>query len=245
MITHKHYVYIYCDPRKKGEYKYDGVDYVFNYEPFYVGIGKGYRFRRHVSGFELDWNYNTIKNGKIKHLIADGYDLLKYVVFYRENIDKQEAKRIEIEIIRSMGRISESTGILTNLTDGGDEGMSRISNLKGRTYEEVYGKEKADAIKEKRRKQLLGNKYGKATKGRKMSDDSRKKLSLARTMLIRQLTLDGELIKVWASAQEAANSIGLNVSSIHNVVSEIMRAKTAGGFKWEWVERKNKKYNTA
>lgn len=242
MTTHKHYVYIYCDPRKKGEFKYEGIDYVFNYEPFYVGLGHGYRYRRHITRFELDWNYNTIKNGKIKHLIADGFDLLKYVVFYRDLISKKEAKEVEVSLIRSMGRLSEGTGILTNLTDGGDEGMSRISNLKGRTYEEVYGKEKADAIKEKRRQRLMGNSYGKATKGRKMSDEMKKKISISKTMAIQQLTLNGKLIRIWPSAKDAATHIGLSLSSIHNVVGQTMRAKTAGGFKWEWVNRKNEKY---
>lgn len=242
MVTHNHYVYVYCDPRKKGEFKYEGVNYTFNYEPFYVGLGKGYRYRRHLTGFELDWDYNTIKNGKIKHLIAEGYDLLKYVVFYKDLISKQEAKEVEIELIRSMGRISEGTGILSNLTDGGDEGTSRISRLKGRTYEEVYGKEKANAIKEKRRQKLMGNSYGKASKGRKMSEETKRKLSLAKTMAIKQLTLEGKLIKVWSSAQDAANHVGLGLSSIHNVVGQTMRAKTAGGFRWEWVDRKNEKY---
>ena len=81
-MTHNHYVYIYCDPRKKGEFKYPGIDLIFNYEPFYVGEGKGYRYRRHVNNFEIEWNYNTIKNGKIKKIIEEGYDPLKYIVFY-------------------------------------------------------------------------------------------------------------------------------------------------------------------
>jgi len=242
MSTHNHYVYIYCDPRKKGEFKYEGVDYIFNHEPFYVGLGKGYRYRRHITGFELDWDYNTIKNGKIKHLIAEGYDLLKYVVFYRDLISKQEAKEVEIGLIRSMGRISEGTGILANLTDGGDEGMSRISNLKGKTYEEVYGKEKADAIKEKRRQQLIGNSYGKVTKGRKMSEERKRHLSAVKSMAVKQLDLNGVVLQVWNSCAAAAMDIGISVSGIHNVLGNDARCKTAGGFKWEWVDRKNEKY---
>ena len=42
----KYYIYIYLDPRKPGNYKYNNL--CFNYEPIYIGKGKGYRYRGHL-----------------------------------------------------------------------------------------------------------------------------------------------------------------------------------------------------
>lgn len=44
------YVYLYLDPRKPGNYSYqiDDKTYHFDYEPFYVGEGKGERMYDHL-----------------------------------------------------------------------------------------------------------------------------------------------------------------------------------------------------
>ena len=242
-MTHNHYVYIYCDPRKKGEFKYPGIDLIFNYEPFYVGEGKGYRYRRHVNNFEIEWNYNTIKNGKIKKIIEEGYDPLKYIVFYKENISKEEAGIEEQYLIKQFGRINNETGILSNLTNGGEGWNGAVSPFKGKTYEEIYGKEKSKELKEIRRQNLIGNSYGSKTKGKKMSEQQKKTLSENKSWKIKQLDLDLQLIKTWNSPKEAAEFLKISVSGIHNSVNDKMPAKTAGGFKWEFVNRKNSKYN--
>lgn len=239
----KHYVYVYCDPRKKGRFEYEGVDYVFNYEPFYVGEGAGYRFKRHVTNYELDWNYNKIKNGKIKHIIKEGYDPLKYVVIYKDMLSKDEAGDIEKEMVKKLGRINIGTGILSNLTDGGEGWKGARSPFKGMTYEEIHGIEKAKELKEKRRKHLLGNDYGKKTKGQKMSNEQKEKLSKIKRISVMQFDKEMNLIKIWDSCKDAADHLGISVSGIHNVLNDKMPAKTAGGFKWEFVTRKNKKYH--
>lgn len=242
-MTHKHYVYIYCDPRKKGVFNYPGIDYTFNYEPFYVGEGKGYRYRRHLTNYEIEWNYNKIKNGKIKKIIEDGFDLLKYIVFYKENLTKEDAGELEKKIIKKLGRINCGNGILANLTDGGEGWSGAVSPFKGKTYEDIYGKEKSDKLKEIKRKQLKGNTYGSKTKGRKFSIQQKIKLSKAKSWKIKQLDLNLKLIKTWDSSIDAAEFLKISVSGIHNTVNDKMPAKTAGGFKWEFINRKNIKYN--
>jgi hypothetical protein len=241
-MTHNYYVYIYCDPRKKGEFKFAGIDYVFNHEPFYVGMGKGYRFRRHTTNFEIDWNYNTIKNGKIKHIIDLGLDPLKYVNFFKENISKEEACLVEQELIAKLGRINNQTGILSNMTDGGDGWSGAISKNKGKTYEEIYGNKKAKELKEKKRKNLLGNTYGSHNKGKKMSDESKKHLSKLKSIPVKQLDKNMNLIKIWETCQLAADFLKISVSGIHNTLNEKMPAKSAGGYYWEFTTKINNKY---
>ena len=56
------YTYIYLDVRKPGVYKCG--DYVWDYEPFYVGKGKGGRYLDHLKENRL--KYHSYKNNKIK-----------------------------------------------------------------------------------------------------------------------------------------------------------------------------------
>lgn len=243
MNTKTHYVYVYCDPRKKGIFTYDGVDYIFNYEPFYVGEGKGYRYKRHITNYEIEWNYNTIKNGKIKSILNEGYDLSKYIIFYKDGLDKEESLNLEKFLIEKMGRINKETGILANLTDGGDGWSGAISPFKGKTYEEIHGLEKSNDLKEKRRKALIGNNYGSLQKGKKLSEVTKKKISDVRKKEVKQLDKKFNLIKVWKSPVDAANELKINVGLIHNVLGKTMRNISAGGFYWEYTNEENIKYN--
>ena len=42
-----YYTYVYLDPTKKGLFIYE--EYTYNFEPFYVGKGKGERCRVHIN----------------------------------------------------------------------------------------------------------------------------------------------------------------------------------------------------
>lgn len=242
MNTNTHYVYIYCDPRKKGIFQYDGIDFIFNYEPFYVGEGTGYRFRRHITNYEIEWNYNKIKNGKIEKILNDGFDLLKYVVFYKENISKEEASKIEISLIEKFGRLNKKTGILTNLTDGGEGVKGSISPNKGRTYEEIYGLDKAKELKKIKSDRLIGNSYGSNGKGKKHTEENKKYLSKLKQRKLKQLDKDFNLIKIWNYCHEAANELKISYSSIYNVLNPNMPGKSAAGFFWEYLDFENIKY---
>jgi hypothetical protein len=110
--------YVYAlDPRKPGLYRYG--HWVFHFEPFYVGKGKGKRFTKHER-FALSGSTRNIhKVNKIRKIAALGYTLP--VRLLRRNLDEQSAFDLEIRLISTIGR--GRTGPLVNKTSGG-EGIS-------------------------------------------------------------------------------------------------------------------------
>jgi hypothetical protein len=113
----KFYVYVYLDPRKVGDYIYG--EFKFDAEPFYVGKGTGYRCN---VGIKDDKNYKfKLKHNKIKSIFKSGYIPIIDKIY--EDLTEDESLNLEINIIKSIGKIIEGTGPLVNITDGG-EGMS-------------------------------------------------------------------------------------------------------------------------
>jgi hypothetical protein len=75
-------------------------------------------------------------------------DIKTYIIETASNITEIEAFKNEIEYIKYIGRYKLGKGPLCNHTDGG-EGISGIcSKNKGKTYEEIYGEEKAKQLKQ-------------------------------------------------------------------------------------------------
>jgi hypothetical protein len=75
-----------------------------------------------------------------------------------------------------------------------------------------------------------------------MSENQKKQLSKIKSFKIKQLDEKMNIVKIWDSAREASDFLNISISGIHNTVNENMPAKRAGGFKWEFINRKNKKY---
>ena len=147
------YVYIYLDPRKTGNFIYD--DLKFDNEPFYVGKGSGRRCTSHLR--RLNCKQNTFKTNKIKKIIKEG--LTPIIIKFYTGLTENDSYRIESELIKKIGRYDLKNGPLTNLNDGGNGGHINPSEesrynfglrTRGKTYEEIYGLEKAKILKENR-----------------------------------------------------------------------------------------------
>ncbi len=116
------YIYIYLDNRKPGRWEYDGT--VFDFQPFYVGIGVGDRMIQHLYPYSL--RQRTIKNRIIKKIIKKcGVKPIHFKLY--ENVTEERADELETSIIKHFGRINIKTGILANLTDGGKNGAKGIA----------------------------------------------------------------------------------------------------------------------
>ena len=109
-IDNKYYVYILLHP--------------ISLLPIYVGKGIRNRVLDHGTN-RVHYCYERSKYTKLCNLISDiinKYGNLKYKIKVCKN--EKEAYDLEINTIKSLGRIDNSTGILYNRTDGGDGGLT-------------------------------------------------------------------------------------------------------------------------
>jgi hypothetical protein len=142
---------------------------------FYVGVGKTKR-----RAFRLDNRTEFHANIVKKHGIV--------VEILYENLDLEKAYEIEKKLIKLYGRRDKGTGILVNMTDGGDghrnpseesrrkQGLAQSKALKGRFIGELnsmYGKHQSEEFKQKKREYFLSDK----NPGKNKSEETKKKIS--------------------------------------------------------------------
>lgn len=172
------YVYAYLDPRKPGKFVYG--NFIFDFEPFYVGKGK---YNRITEGL-VNKRENKFKIAKINKIKKSNLDVI-YLKIY-ENLTEIDAFNYEMEIIKTIGRKSDN-GPLSNIHKGGSGGdyignhpnkediikkwrETRMSNIKNSIT--IVSKETKEKIKSyhKKRKEL-GIPYP------KLSEETKKKIS--------------------------------------------------------------------
>ena len=145
-------------------------------ELFYIGKGIGERAIS-AENRNLHWHHIVDKH-KCK------------VVIIAENLTSDEALQLEIEEIGKYGRIDKNTGILVNMTDGGDGGRGLVYTEEMREYRrELMTGEGNHQFGIKRfgnENPNFGNKYG---------DNP-----LAKAVIC--LTLSGEFVKKYNSLSE-------------------------------------------
>lgn len=110
--TYINYVYVLLNPQKRGVYCFG--EYKFDYEPFYVGRGKYYRFKDHFSKSSLA--KNSPKNRLIKKLLSKGIEPI--IIIIKDKLPNLEAHRIENNIIKLIGRLDLNEGVLLNRIGG-------------------------------------------------------------------------------------------------------------------------------
>ena len=145
-------------------------------EVFYVGIGKeeGRAFDKH-------------NRNKHWHNIVNKAGYTVNIVY--EDIEHDEAKKIEILLIEKYGRKDLGLGNLVNMTDGGEGCLGLICSEETRQKmsEGNKGKTVSEEVKQKISEALKGNtlseetrqKLSEALKGRTFSEETKQKLSEA------------------------------------------------------------------
>jgi hypothetical protein len=148
-------------------------------EPFYIGIGSDCNFTRANEK-------RKARRNKIWNDIYSKTQIEVEILF--SDVSYEFACQKEIEFIKLYGRINTNTGILSNLTDGGDTEIGRIVTLKEREYRSklfsgvnnpMYGKKMSKESIEKGRLKRLGQKaWNKGLKGAQKANNGKIVLDL-------------------------------------------------------------------
>ena len=134
--------------------------------PYYVGKGRGYR------AYEKGQRISPPPKEKSR------------IVFSKQNLTEEEAFQHEIDLITLYGRKDLGTGILRNLTNGGEGTSGAIHSEEVKRKMSEVRKGKPSPFKGKTRSEEFKRKISEVTKGEKHpffgkthSEESRKKMS--------------------------------------------------------------------
>jgi len=120
--------YFLLDPTKSKKFSKTilGIQFNFNHEPYYCGIGLiGLnRPTQHFQPGQLTSKQNMDKINKINSLISQGFNPRKYIIKISKELS--EAINLEIEAIKIFGRKDKGTGILLNHSNGGEWHQSKL-----------------------------------------------------------------------------------------------------------------------
>ena len=120
-------------------------------EPFYIGIGSDSNYSR---------AYSRKNRNNIWHSIANKSDFKVEIMI--DDISKDDACKKEMEYISLYGKIVNSTGILANMTDGGD-GITGYSH-NTTTKLAISDKKKQYQFTHSHKTNISKNRKGKQTK---------------------------------------------------------------------------------
>ena len=193
----QYYVYTHLNPQTK--------------EIFYVGIGKGNRAWNQWAGRNKFWENYVNKYGFEVEIVA-------------ENITRNKAGKIEIELIAHLGRRQiEEGGTLVNRSLGGDGGSVGYTHTE--EYKQKLSKERKGIIKKPLSKEAK-DKLSKALTGREVTWGK----------AILQFDKQGNFIKEWDNMKDAERETG--AKNIFEVASGYKNQlyKSSGGYIWKYKE---------
>lgn len=252
-----YYIYIYLNVLNEGKFNYN--DYNFDYEPFYIGMGKNKRYKDHLS--KNSRSKKHIKNNIINEILDN--DKIPIIIKIKENISHIEAAKLEIELISLIGRLDLDKGPLTNLTNGGDSsGFKHSEETKKKASKRLsginnhfYGTKRPqhskfmesnnpmfnDEVLEKHWISCHTKEFIEKAKersigdknpfyGKKHSDETKLKLSKS-ILQIDKKTL--KVINTFDSIKEASEKTNSNYSNICNCCNG--NRISCGGFYWEYT----------
>lgn len=223
-MEEKYYTYIYLDPRKPGEYKYqlNNTELLeLNYEPFYVGKGTKDRMYRH--------KYKS-KDKRRQHMLSKINKIIKesnkepIIIKYKDNLSNDKAYEYEEILVDIIGRINNNTGPLINKTKGGhgsngfkhsEETLQKMSKSMKQYYKYnnhyLLGKKRSLEICKNISKGRLGIVYDRSTFIKKAKNSNKKP--------ILQYDLNGNFIREWELLTDIKDTLGIHIKNINSCIN--------------------------
>jgi len=133
-----------------------------NNTPFYIGVGTSPKRAYSKYGRNTIWKRIAYKHGYTVEVVID-------------NISRDQALQEEKRLILLYGRINNKTGILSNMTDGGDGGSGIVWTEEAKSSLSLRYKERC------RVDRSMIEPMQKSNKGRKMSEETKRKMSITKT----------------------------------------------------------------
>jgi hypothetical protein len=190
------YIYAYLDPRKSGEFKFG--NYIFEFEPFYIGKGKTttvynrmYRHLEFVKNRGFDLTNNQYKYNLIKQILDENLEPI--IIKVEENLTEENAFNLEKLLIEIIGTRINLKGSLVNISTGGDGGDIFTNNPR------------KEEIREMRRQQMSGT--GNHRYGIKLEDTPSHKAKEAGHHWNKGLKRSEELKNKWSEQRSGSNNI--------------------------------------
>lgn len=139
-------VYVYCDPRYPGPYKYG--NYSFSYKPIYVGKGSQKWHRRNVHS-------NRSSNSRLKKTIykLKKNNLIPIIVTIVKAVTEKTAYNIEKSLINIIGRADKGLGPLFNFTNGGEGQSGRFFSREEKNKRSINSKKYFNSLTPEQLKQ--------------------------------------------------------------------------------------------
>lgn len=131
MEKFEHYIYVYLDPRKPGQFFYKDME--FKFQPFYIGLGKKRRDISHIKEARDYFKYSKEKRDRLNDYkiailrLLDKNGLEPIILRIKEGLSREQAIEEEIKLIAYWGRKSTGNGILSNMTPGGESPLYRMT----------------------------------------------------------------------------------------------------------------------
>jgi hypothetical protein len=204
-----YYTYIYLDPRKSGSYSYG--DYNFEFEPFYVGKGKGKRVKAHL------WNCTLKRRGrkssKVKSILSEG--LKPVYLKLKENLTEQEALDFEASLVQLIGRADLNKGPLCNHVDRDSGGRNQIFSKE--TREKLSKANKGKTLSEEHKKKIGESNKGKIS--RKTVEAAKQywliNKRLTNNRSVKMLDLEDNVLRIFDSCKEADRYMGFRYGTVN------------------------------